>query len=215
MEFGKVFEVEKQKLIEELKISGITHQAVLDAFKSIPREMFVLPTDIDYAYQNTALPIQCNQTISQPYIIALMTQALAETSPKKVLELGTGSGYQAAILAKIFDEVYTIERIETLHKIAVERFAALNLDNIHAVYADGYEGWQNQAPFDGIIITAAPPEIPQNLLEQLSPNGGRMVIPVGEDYAQTLKTIDRHDDNFTESTIESVRFVPLVPGTKK
>lgn len=204
-----------KNLIQKLRLNGIDDESVLNAFAKIPRDQFVLTEDVDLAYEDTALPIQCNQTISQPYIIAEMTQTLIHnTQTHKVLELGTGSGYQTAILSLLYDEVYTIERIETLYKIAKSRFEALGLSNIHPQYGDGYKGWAQHAPFDGILITAAPKKVPEELLQQLNPNGGRMVIPVGADSIQELKSIERHGDTFTERFIEHVRFVPLLPGTK-
>jgi protein-L-isoaspartate(D-aspartate) O-methyltransferase len=160
-----------------------------------------------YAYEDSPLPIGENQTISQPYIVALMTELLGLKGGEKVLEIGTGSGYQAAVLAEIAKEVYTIEIIKYLADSADERLHRLGYKNVTVKYGDGYQGWEEHAPFDGIIVTAAPDHIPQPLVDQLK-IGGRMVIPVGDTF-QELKLIVKKDKNITEKNIVPVRFVPM------
>ncbi len=167
----------RDRLVEQLRDMGIRSEAVLEAVRSTPRHIFVDEALSSRAYDNTALPIGYNQTISQPYIVARMTEALFDDyRPEKVLEIGTGCGYQSVILSYFADKVYTVERISALLDRARERFYALKCRNIHARYADGTLGWPEFAPFDGIIATAAPADIPQELVEQLSP-GGRLIIP--------------------------------------
>jgi len=208
--------VQHNRLINELKNQGIDHPAVLAAIESIPREKFVLPSYKTRAYDNTALPIECQQTISQPYIVALMTQALFEhPQPKKILEIGTGSGYQAAILAELFEHVWTIERIEPLYRKAKHTLTQMGYDNISFKHDDGTLGWLDAAPFDGILVTAAAETLPPSLLEQLDPNGGVMVIPLGRHrLVQRLTLIKRNGDQFEQSFIESVSFVPLISDQK-
>ena len=207
---------QKVMLLNTLHSQRIDNEKVLNAIEQIPREWFVLPEYQDQAYANKALPIECEQTISQPYIIALMTQSLlAGNVPRdKVLEIGTGSGYQTAILSLLVKDVYTIERIKQLYQKAQQTFKRLQLNNVHRLLGDGYQGWQQHAPFDGILVTAAAPSIPQALKNQLNPNGGRMVIPTGDTAAQHLLVIDRHQDEFHTKVIEHVQFVPLLPGTE-
>lgn len=204
----------KASLLKILQAQGIQHPDVLKAFQTVPREQFVQKDDLARAYENRALPIDCQQTISQPYIVALMTQALLSEGPcKKVLEIGTGSGYQTAILSQLVNEVYTIERIESLQMHAKKILAALHYDNIHYLYSDGADGWPEFAPFDGIIITAAAEKIPQKLIEQLSPNGV-LVAPIGNEQSQSLLKCTFKGDELVAETIEEVKFVPLLPGTK-
>lgn len=200
-------------LITELKLNGITHPGVLDAMAHVPREKFVLSKLKARAYDNVALPIENEQTISQPYIVALMTQALfTHPAPQKILEIGTGSGYQAAILGTLFKEVWTIERIEKLYHKAQNVLKALGYDNVHCVLGDGTKGLALHAPYDGIIVTAATATIPASLLEQLSPKGGVLVIPVGSMHqVQKLTLIKRHHHHYDKSILELVSFVPLIP----
>lgn len=200
-------------LLKDLKRNGITNQAVLDAISEVPREKFVLPAYKKRAYENTALPIDKEQTISQPFIVALMTQALLEHAhPHKILEIGTGSGYQTAILATLFEEVWTIERIEVLYKKAKQTLVKLGYNNIHYKLGDGTLGWDEHAPYDGIIVTAAALSPPRRLLEQLNPEGGLMVIPIGRpNQVQELTIISRSEGEFTKSVLELVTFVPLIP----
>lgn len=202
-------------LIQQLVKQGITHPQVLAAIERTPRDQFTLPKDQSRAFENTALPILCHQTISQPYIVALMTQALFyHPAPHKILEVGTGSGYQGAILSQLFDEVYSIERIKTLHDHAKQLLADLGYTNIHCLWGDGFKGYPEQAPYDGILVTACAPSIPQALIDQLSPDGGIMVIPTGKDIPnQVLNLVQKTDDKVTLSTLEFVSFVPLVKGT--
>ncbi|PAJ73461.1 protein-L-isoaspartate O-methyltransferase [Pseudoalteromonas sp. NBT06-2] len=196
-----------QKLYEE----GINHQAVLDAIASIPRHDFIDTVLTHKAYENTALPIGLGQTISQPYIVAKMTQILLEQGVKaKVLEIGTGSGYQSAILAKVFNEVYSVERIKSLQWQAKRRLQNLDIYNVKMKHGDGWLGWKNKAPFDGIIVTAAASEVPTELLYQLIDNG-ILVAPIGESE-QKLVMFKRQGDRFIQQALEAVRFVPLIPG---
>lgn len=204
--------MKSQLLIDELKTQGITNPKVLRAIAFVPREKFVLSNLTESAYDNIALPIEANQTISQPYIVALMTQALfTHQNPQKILEVGTGSGYQCAILATLFKEIWTIERIESLHKKAKKTLSNLGFDNVHCILGDGTQGLASHAPFDGILVTAASKTIPQALLTQLSPNGGVLVIPVGEhNQVQKLTLVKRLENNYEKSILERVSFVPLI-----
>ncbi|WP_252733881.1 protein-L-isoaspartate(D-aspartate) O-methyltransferase [Pseudoalteromonas sp. C2R02] len=196
-----------QKLYEE----GINQQAVLDAIASIPRHDFVDSILTHKAYENTALPIGLGQTISQPYIVAKMTQILIEQGvTDRVLEIGTGSGYQSAVLAKVFSEVYSVERIKSLQWQAKRRLQSLDLYNVAMKHGDGWLGWKSKAPFNGIIVTAAASEVPTELLYQLSDNG-ILVAPIGAGE-QNLVMFKRQGDNFIQQALEVVRFVPLVPG---
>jgi protein-L-isoaspartate(D-aspartate) O-methyltransferase len=202
----------KVRLVMELRSAGISDARVLGAIEKSPRELFVPESFQDQAYENVALPIGSGQTISQPYVVALMTERLELTGREKVLEIGTGSGYQAAILARLARRVFTVERHRSLVREADRRFAALRLGNIVTRFGDGTKGWPEQAPFDRIIITAAAGEIPTGLLDQLAP-GGIMVLPVGADYHdQRLMRIRRRDSDFESEELAWVRFVPLVPG---
>jgi protein-L-isoaspartate(D-aspartate) O-methyltransferase len=196
-----------QKLYEE----GINQQAVLDAIASIPRHDFVDSILTHKAYENTALPIGLGQTISQPYIVAKMTQILIEQGvTDRVLEIGTGSGYQSAVLAKVFSEVYSVERIKSLQWQAKRRLQSLDLYNVAMKHGDGWLGWKSKAPFNGIIVTAAASEVPTELLYQLSDNG-ILVVPIGAGE-QKLVMFKRQGDNFIQQALEAVRFVPLIPG---
>lgn len=198
-------------LLSELRQQGISHPDVLHAIKTVPREEFVPYSLKNRAYDNSALPIDCQQTISQPYIVALMTQALMGAPDRnKVLEIGTGSGYQAAVLATLFDAVYTIERIERLSHQAKEKLDNLGFENIHYKVGDGSLGWEEHAPYDGILVTAATPIPPRNLIDQLV-RGGLLVIPLGPLWGtQKLTLIKKTAYGFTEEILEYVRFVPLI-----
>jgi protein-L-isoaspartate(D-aspartate) O-methyltransferase len=207
-----ISETSKIRLLMELRSQGITDARVLAALERTPRELFVLPDLRDQAYENTALPIGKGQTISQPIVVATMTQQLKVGERMRVLEVGTGSGYQAAVLARLCRWVYTIERHRELLTEAEGRFKEFKLDNISTRWGDGCKGWPEQAPFDRIIVTAAAPEIPQALLDQLK-DGGLMVAPVGEDiWDQRLMLIRRTGDTFASEPLMDVRFVPLVEG---
>lgn len=201
------------RLLMELRRGGIGDHRVLGAIEKTPREMFVPAAFEDQAYENIALPIGNGQTVSQPYVVALMTESLELGDRDKVLEIGTGSGYQAAILSRLARRVFTVERHRELLREAERRFAALRLGNIVCRFGDGAKGWAEQAPFDRIVVTAAAPEIPAVLVSQLAP-GGILIVPVGAEYRdQRLLRLCRRGDG--ENTVEDlgwVRFVPLVPG---
>jgi protein-L-isoaspartate(D-aspartate) O-methyltransferase len=202
----------RDRLVARLREEGIRNEAVLDAIRNTPRHLFVDEALASRAYEDTALPIGYNQTISQPYVVAAMTDLVISGNPQKVLEIGTGSGYQAAILSPLVPKVYTVERIKPLADQARQRFRKLGLRNIRASYSDGTEGLADFAPYDAIITTAAAEEVPQALLEQLSPDGGRLVIPVGGRNRQTLTLITRNDDAFEKTELDPVIFVPLLKG---
>ena len=200
------------RLLMELRASGITDTEVLAAIERVPREAFTPPQFRDQAYENMALPIGHGQTLSQPTVVALMTQALGANKKVKVLEIGTGSGYQTAILATLFRRVYTIERHKPLLAEAEARFRELKLHNITTKLGDGWEGWPEQAPFDRIIVTAAPATIPEALVAQLSPDG-IMVLPVGgEKRTQRLVKLTMTPQGYVTADIAPVRFVPMVEG---
>jgi protein-L-isoaspartate(D-aspartate) O-methyltransferase len=202
----------RMRLVDRLREEGIRNKDVLEQILATPRHLFVDEALSHRAYEDTALPIGFNQTISQPYIVARMTELLLKDGPlKKVLELGTGCGYQAAILAGLVDKVYSVERIKPLQDKAKERLREIGLRNVILRHADGGMGWSEQAPFDGIIVTAAPLKVPADLLAQLA-DGGRLVIPVGTEENQELQLIRRRGDQFAVESIESVRFVPLLGG---
>ena len=198
-------------LAQKLLVEGIKNQQVLRAIASSPRHIFVPEILAHKAYDNTALPIGQGQTISQPYIVAKMSELLlADGVPDSILEIGTGSGYQTSILAQLTPKVFSVERIKSLQWQAKRRLRSMDLHNVSMKHGDGWQGWQSKAPFQAIIVTAAPTKVPQALLEQLA-DGGRLIIPVGE-QSQVLKLITRQGDEFNEQQIEAVRFVPLVPG---
>ena len=201
----------RDRLVGRLQEQGIVDEKVLGQISTLPRHIFIDEALAHRAYEDTALPIGNNQTISQPFIVALMTQLLTEVPRKKVLEVGTGSGYQTALLARLCERVYSIERIQALMPRARERLSALSLRNIQMRHGDGYAGWAESGPFDGILVTAAPPAMPEQLLEQLA-EGGRLIVPVGDGNEQDLRVIDRTGDGFTESVHDRVKFVPLVGG---
>jgi protein-L-isoaspartate(D-aspartate) O-methyltransferase len=202
----------REILIEELKREGIQNVDVLKAIATVPRHLFVGERFQAEAYENYPLPIGHDQTISQPYIVAHMTELLfGKRKLHKVLEVGSGCGYQSAILAQLIDKVYSIERIEYLYELADDNLANLNIDNVHLVYGDGFEGLPDEAPFDGIIVTASPLQVPQALLNQLADHG-RMVIPIDDGYQQILTVIERLGTEFKYTPIEPVRFVHMVSG---
>ena len=202
----------RDRLVSRLRENGIRNEKVLKAIATTPRHEFVDEALSSRAYEDTALPIGQSQTISQPWVVARMTEAVLERGPvDKVLEVGTGSGYQAAILASLVPKVFTVERIDELLKLARRRFHKLGLHNIYTRYADGHLGWPSQAPFDGIVVTAAAAEIPDELLEQLRV-GGVMVAPVERRGMQRLLAIRRTEDGFEEEDLGGVIFVPLLSG---
>lgn len=202
----------RERLVQRLIEQGIQNLAVLDAMRRIPRHLFLDEALAHRAYEDTALPIGFQQTLSQPYIVARMTELLIGrgSPPRRVLEIGSGSGYQSAVLALLVDEVHALERIKPLLQAARRRLRQLKLRNVVMRHGDGYEGWSAQAPFDGILVAAAAPEVPEQLLAQLAP-GGRLVMPVGRDV-QTLVVVDRGEDGVARRDVEAVRFVPLLPG---
>jgi protein-L-isoaspartate(D-aspartate) O-methyltransferase len=199
-----------RSLLEELFTQGITDEPVLRALAMVPRERFVPKNFLADAWSNVALPIGAGQTISQPFIVALMTQALNLSGDEKVLEIGTGSGYQAAVLAELAEKVISIERQPTLAANAEALLSELGYDNVEIHIADGSAGWQPGAPYDRIIVTAAAPRLPLALREQLSSDGGRLVVPVGSASEQSLVAIERKGDTYTQSPLGPVRFVPLI-----
>jgi len=202
-------------LIMQLRRRGIRDPKVLRAIETVPRELFVDEAFIDHAYQDIALPIECGQTISQPFVVAFMTEKLALEPTHKVLEVGTGSGYQAAVLSHLCRRVYTVERWRELQKAAEERLARLKINNVTTIIGDGWLGWPPQAPFDRIIVTAAALDAPAALLDQLK-EGGRMIIPLGETRdSQSLVQIDKTEEGLVEKPLLPVRFVPLVHGRVK
>ncbi|MGV6806500.1 MAG: protein-L-isoaspartate(D-aspartate) O-methyltransferase [bacterium] len=204
----------RERLIQRLKDHGISNQRVLDVMRSTPRHLFLDEALAHRAYEDTALPIGHGQTLSQPYIVALMTQALLADGPKsKVLEIGTGSGYQTAVLSPLVGHVYSVERIKPLLDKARSRVRELGLRNVTLSHADGGVGWQRYAPYDGIISAAAPDVVPEELLHQLAPDGV-LIIPVGPSGEQNLLSIKRVGDSmeFEEQVLERVRFVPLLGG---
>ncbi|OEY67812.1 protein-L-isoaspartate(D-aspartate) O-methyltransferase [Marinobacter sp. X15-166B] len=200
----------RMRLIQRLRDEGITSEAVLETLLSSPRHIFLDEALAHRAYEDTALPIGHGQTLSQPYIVARMTEALLDHQPRRVLEVGTGSGYQTAILARLVDEVYSVERIKPLQDRARERLRRLDLRNVMLRHADGGIGWPEKGPFDGIMLTAAPKEIAPELLAQLE-DGGVLIGPVGEER-QMLVEIVRQGDSFVSRDLEPVRFVPLLGG---
>jgi protein-L-isoaspartate(D-aspartate) O-methyltransferase len=202
----------RDRLVQRLRDNGIVDERVLKAIASVPRHVFVDEALSSRAYEDSALPIGQSQTISQPWVVAQMTQIVLDgASPEKVLEVGTGSGYQAAILAGLVPQVFTVERIEKLLKLARRRFHRLRLKNIYTRYADGHLGWPSQAPFDGIVVTAAATEIPADLPQQLKV-GGILVIPIERHGAQRLLSIRRTENGFEEKDLGGVIFVPLLSG---
>lgn len=199
-----------QNLLAQLRAQGIKNEQVLDAIASVPREKFIDEALEHKAWENVALPIGSGQTISQPYMVARMTELLELTPDSRVLEIGTGSGYQTAILAHLVHHVCSVERIKGLQWQARRRLKQLDLHNISTRHGDGWQGWQARAPFDAIIVTAAPGEIPTALLSQLD-EGGILVLPVGDEQ-QVLKRVRRRGGEYVIDAVEAVRFVPLVKG---
>jgi len=204
----------RERLIQRLYDEGLRNLQVLDVICSTPRHLFVDEALAHRAYEDTALPIGNNQTISQPYMVGRMTELLLADGPlDKVLEIGTGSGYQTAVLAQLVERVFSVERIQALQERAKELLAELSLRNVVYRWGDGWDGWNALAPYNGIIVTAGATEVPQALLDQLAV-GGRLVIPVGEsDDQQQLMLIVREEGGFVYKTLEGVRFVPLLSGT--
>lgn len=203
----------RERLVQRLAEQGIDDSAVLEALRNVPRHLFLDEAMAHQAYENIALPIGFQQTLSQPYIVARMTELLVEGRERlgRVLEIGSGSGYQSAVLAALVDEVYALERIKPLLMAGRKRMRQLKLRNVQMRHGDGCDGWAAQAPFDGILVAAAAAQIPRQLLEQLAP-GGRLVLPLGPREQQTLAVIACGERGFERRDIEPVRFVPLVGG---
>ena len=202
----------RERLTERLYEEGLSNPHVLEVIRRTPRHLFVDEALAHRAYEDTALPIGHNQTISQPYMVGRMTELLLAAGPlDKVLEIGTGSGYQTAVLAQLVERVFSVERIQALQDRAKERLAELNIRNVVFRWGDGWEGWPALAPYNAIIVTAAAAEVPQALLEQLAP-GGRLVIPVGAGDVQELLLITREEQGYTRHVLDAVRFVPLLNG---
>jgi protein-L-isoaspartate(D-aspartate) O-methyltransferase len=204
------FDIYRERMIEEQLITrGIKDQRVLDAMRQVPRHLFVEDALQAHAYGDFPLPIGSGQTISQPYIVALMTEALQLKGPEKVLEIGTGSGYQAAVLSRLCQRVYTVERIDSLVGRARKVFDRLRYHNIVSRIDDGTVGWSSEAPFDAIMVTAGGPHIPEPLLTQLA-DPGRLIIPVGSQGMQELQVVKKNEGIMTIDVIEQVRFVDLI-----
>ncbi|MFG0382049.1 protein-L-isoaspartate(D-aspartate) O-methyltransferase [Pseudomonas sp. zbq_18] len=202
----------RERLIERLYEEGLSNPHVLEVIRRTPRHLFVDEALAHRAYEDTALPIGHNQTISQPYIVGRMTELLLAGGPlDKVLEIGTGSGYQTAVLTQLVERVFSVERIQSLQERAKERLASLNIRNVVFRWGDGWDGWNALGPYNGIIVTAAAAEVPQSLLDQLA-IGGRLVIPVGSGETQELLLIVREEDGYSRHVLDLVRFVPLLNG---
>ena len=210
---GMTSDSSRAKLVSILEKQGIKNKKVLSAINTIPRHIFVDEAISSKAYDNTALPIGNSQTISHPLIVAKMTEILMHRNPKRILEIGTGSGYQAAILSLLVDKVYSVERIEILHKKANSIFRKVGFKNIYTKFSDGNQGWLQKSPFDAIIVTAGALEIPSSLMDQLSSENGILVSPVEKNGKQYLKSIEKNDTNIIEKVHGVVNFVPLLQGT--
>ena len=200
----------RMRLVQRLKESGIESDRVLEVMGQIPRHIFLDEALSHRAYEDTSLPIGYGQTLSQPYIVARMTELLLRHEPARVLELGTGSGYQTAVLSQLFDQIYSVERIKPLQDRARDRLRQMSIRNVMLKHADGGMGWPERGPFDGIIVTAAPMEVPTVLLDQLA-DGGVLIAPVGEEH-QVLVEVIRNGEKFERRELEPVRFVPLLGG---
>jgi protein-L-isoaspartate(D-aspartate) O-methyltransferase len=202
----------RDRLVQRLVAQGIRSSVVLERIRNVPRHLFVDEALASRAYEDTALPIGQGQTISQPYVVARMTESLLEGfEGTRILEIGTGCGYQTAVLAPLVKELFTVERIPELLRKSRQRLRDLDLYNVRFRLGDGWEGWRKYGPYDGIIVAAAAPELPPRLLEQLA-SGGRMIIPVGPPGRQELCRITYEDDHFERTTLGAVSFVPLVQG---
>ncbi|MCK8516405.1 protein-L-isoaspartate(D-aspartate) O-methyltransferase [Methylonatrum kenyense] len=204
----------RERLLKRLREKGISNEQVLDVMRVVPRHLFVDEALASRAYDDTALPIGYGQTISQPWVVARMTEALIEGGcPESVLEIGTGSGYQAAILGCLVDQVYTLERIRALAALARERMRRFGLKNVHVRYGDGFRGWAAHGPFQAILLTAAPAGVPDELFQQLA-DGGRLIAPVGSRDVQELIRVTRRGDRLEREVLDRVVFVPMLGGTQ-
>ena len=202
----------RDRLVQRLRDHGIRANAVLEQIRNVPRHLFVDEALASRAYEDTALPIGLGQTISQPFVVARMTEALLDGfDGEKVLEIGTGCGYQTAVLAPLVKKIYTVERIRELQNKAKQRLRELDIYNVQFKPGDGWEGWAKYAPYDGILVAAAAPELPEKLLEQLAP-GGRLILPVGPSGRQQLVMVTRRDNHYEQVSLGAVSFVPLVKG---
>ena len=202
----------RDRLVQRLIDNGIRSEDVLNQIRNVPRHLFVDEALASRAYEDTALPIGLGQTISQPWVVARMTEALLDGfEGETVLEIGTGCGYQTAVLAPLVKKIYSVERIRELQLKTRQLLLDLDIYNVQLKPGDGWEGWPKYAPYDGIIVTAAATELPEKLLQQLAP-GGRMIIPVGPSGCQDLLQVTRKDDQFEEVSLGAVSFVPLIPG---
>ncbi len=199
---------ERREMVEEIRARGVKDPAVLAAMSSVPRHLFIPEEERSNAYEDRPLPIGYRQTISQPYIVALMTSLLGLRPDSRVLEVGTGSGYEAAVLARLASQVYSVEILKPLGERARRTLAELGYRNVRVRVGDGYKGWPDAAPFDAIIVTAAPPSIPEPLLKQLK-TGGKLVIPVGKTYQDLIVMTKRRDGGFDRTNVLPVRFVPM------
>ena len=202
----------RDRLVQRLKDHGIRSNDVLEQIRNVPRHLFVDEALASRAYEDTALPIGLGQTISQPFVVARMTEALLDGfTGEKVLEIGTGCGYQTAVLAPLVKKIYTVERIRELQNKAKQRLRELDIYNVQFKPGDGWEGWSKYAPYDGILVAAAAPELPEKLLEQLAV-GGRLIMPIGPSGRQQLVMVTRRDDHYEQVSLGAVSFVPLVKG---
>lgn len=203
----------RDRLVQSLRDQGIVDLRVLEQIRNVPRHIFVDEALASRAYENTALPIGSGQTISQPYIVARMTEALLQGGLLgKVLEVGSGCGYQTAVLSPFVDRIYSIERVEPLVKRAKQKLSELGIRNVRLKHGDGFKGWPTQAPFDGILVAAAPLSLPESLVQQLAP-GGRLIVPVGPEGQQQLLRLTRRESGLHRELLGPVTFVPLLPGT--
>jgi protein-L-isoaspartate(D-aspartate) O-methyltransferase len=209
------YAAERDRMVkEQIVMRGVTDERVLAALRKVPREEFIPENERAESYADGPLPIGHGQTISQPYVVAFMTEKLQPRPEDRVLEIGTGSGYQAALLAELVAEVYSIEIVEPLAKTAETTLQRLGYKNVHLKVGDGYKGWPEQAPFDAIIVTCAPDHLPQPLVDQLK-EGGRMIIPVGESLAQQLFLLEKRNGQVRQSAVLDVRFVPMTREPEK
>ena len=211
MGIGMTSQRTRNRMIDRLREKGITDERVLAAMAIVPRHLFMDEAMAHKAYEDTALPIKHGQTISQPWVVAKMTEIVLSYQPKKILEIGTGSGYQAAILGQLVEKVFSVERIDKLTRTARRRFVKFGYTNVRTKTGDGFDGWSNEAPYDLIIATAAAEKIPEKLLSQLKPSG-IMLLPVGDSKSQNLIKVTKIFDGYDAEVLEAVMFVPFLQG---